>query len=147
MDQSMPTGTLRQRLEEHRKNPTCATCHRLMDPIGFGLENFDGIGAFRMTDGQWPVDASGQLPDGTQINGVQELARALNKDPRFLSCLVQKTATYALGRGPTPADNERLAAIKDRVAQSDGRFRDLVQELVLAESFRSRRGEPTGGAQ
>jgi hypothetical protein len=146
-DQAMPTGTLRQRLEEHRKNPICSSCHTLMDPIGFGLENFNGIGQYRTVDGPGPVDASGMLPDGTQIVGAGQLSAALSRDPRLLRCIAQKTATYALGRGPLVSDAARQVQIEQLISADGARFRDLVEAIVLGEPFRSRRGEPVGGGQ
>jgi hypothetical protein len=147
VDQPMPTGTLRQRLEEHRKNPQCAVCHNLMDPIGFGLENFDGIGAYRTKDGPGAVDSSGELPDGRRFSGAGELSGILAQDARFERCLVEKTFTYALGRAPVAGEEERLRALTAQLKEEGLRFRDLVLRLTQTEFFRSRRGEPAGGAQ
>ena len=73
---------MREQLEEHRKNPICASCHRRMDPLGFGLENFDAVGAWRTMDGKFPIDASGVLPDGDEFNGPEELRTILRGRPR-----------------------------------------------------------------
>jgi hypothetical protein len=101
-----PSGrvmTMRERMEEHRKNPVCATCHQIMDPIGFSLENFDAVGTWRTREGGTlgtPIDASGQLLDGTKVNGPIELRQALLKRPEiFVDTLTEKLMTYALGRG------------------------------------------------
>ena len=136
-------GTLRQRLEAHRSNPACASCHSLMDPIGFGLENFDGIGKWRDrdTDGSL-IDATGVLPDNKTFNGAKELAAALKTDPRLPGCVVSKVFTYALGRGPTAAD---ACAIEDitRAFESRGnRLADLFVVIATSAPFVQRRGEP-----
>ena len=91
--------TVRERLEKHRANPTCASCHQIMDPIGFSLENFDLDGRWRTTDGTSPIDASGQLVDGTRLTGVNDLRAALlSRSDAFVTSLTEKLLTYALGR-------------------------------------------------
>ena len=94
--------SVRERMEQHRRNPACASCHRMIDPAGLALENFDGIGAWRTRDGGtrgMPVDVSGQLVDGTPINGVVELRQALVREPEtFARTMTEKLLTYALGR-------------------------------------------------
>jgi hypothetical protein len=141
-------GSIRQRLEEHRKNPVCASCHSLMDPIGFGLENFSGIGAYRTMDNGAPVDASGKLPDGRTFAGARELAGLLATDPRFPRCTAEKLYTYALGRGPEELDQERLQALGNALVKSGYKAQDLITSIVLSETFRFRRGEPVqGGAR
>ena len=91
--------SLRERVEEHRSNPACASCHKVIDPIGFSLEHFDAVGAWRSRDGDLPIDASGQLADGTPVNGVVTLRRAILKHPDvFVGTMTQKLLTYALGR-------------------------------------------------
>src|SRR5690606_1662627 len=93
-------GTLRERMEQHRTNPICASCHQRMDPLGFALENYDGIGRWREKEGGSKVDASGKLPGGETFNGPDELRKLLvaRKD-QFVECLAEKLLTYALGRG------------------------------------------------
>src|SRR5678815_1758344 len=93
-------------MEEHRANPACANCHKLMDPIGLSLENFDAIGAWRARDGAsvtnlgTPIDAAGELLDGTKVNGAAALRKALTRQPDvFVSTLTEKLMTFALGRG------------------------------------------------
>src|SRR6185503_15314802 len=95
------TGTLRQRMEQHRENPTCASCHARMDPIGFGFENFDGIGAYRKQDGDFPIDPAGELVSGETFESPGDLTAILAKQKRdeFVRCLSDKMLTYALGRG------------------------------------------------
>lgn len=139
----MATGSVRQRLEVHRQNPFCASCHNDLDPLGFGLDDFDGIGKHRTTDGGFPIDASGVLPDGRSFNGAVELAQILAKDPRTYRCMVEKLYIYALGKPPV---GDGADVHIDELAESftaDGyRFRELVLALVTHDSFRSRRGEP-----
>ena len=100
-DAKNATGTLRQQMEEHRANPVCASCHARMDPIGFGLENFDGIGAYRTKEGQFPIDSSGKLTSGESFQGASELSNILatSKRDQFVRCLTEKMMIYALGRG------------------------------------------------
>lgn len=140
-----PTGTLRERMERHRTQPSCAACHQLMDPIGFGLENFDAIGRWRTTDSGFAIDPSGALPGGGEFRNAQEMTAQLARDSRYPRCVTQQLFTYALGRGPEDYDQATL----DRIAaawSADGmRLRDLVTRIVLSDSFRQRRGEaPTG---
>jgi hypothetical protein len=99
------TATVRQRLEQHRANPACKGCHARMDPLGFGLENYDAIGHWRTHDGDLPIDASGALPNGQTFEGPDGLKQFLLKDQdRFAQCLGSKLLTYALGRKlPMPA--------------------------------------------
>ena len=96
--------TMRERMAQHRSNPVCATCHSMIDPAGFALENFDAIGRWRAVDESFnPIDASGALPDGTKFNGVSELRAALVRRPeRFANTVTEKLLTYALGRGLSP---------------------------------------------
>src|SRR5262249_2063267 len=94
-------GSLRERMEQHRSKPMCASCHARMDPIGFAFENFDAIGAWRVADGRFPINASGTLPGGKTFDGPQELVALLKTGRRqlFCRCLSEKMLTYALGRG------------------------------------------------
>jgi hypothetical protein len=134
--------TLRQRLERHRQSPECAACHRLIDPIGLGLETFDGIGAHRTTDNGKPVDATGELPDGTRFSGPVELAAALARDPRFATCAAEHMLTYAVGRAfDAPADHAYTAEIARRARAAGGTWPALVRAVALGEAFRLRRGE------
>src|SRR5262249_15481784 len=93
--------SMREQMEEHRASPVCAGCHKVMDPLGFALENFDAVGAWRSVDAGTPIDASGQLADGTRVNGAVELREALLKRPDvFVTAFSEKLLTYALGRAP-----------------------------------------------
>jgi hypothetical protein len=142
-----PTGeklvaeqTMRQRMEEHRNNPACASCHRMMDPIGFALENFDGIGKWRTTEAGQKLDASGQLVDGTPIDGVTSLRQALLRySPQFVRTVTEKLLTYALGRGVDYDDMPTVRAIVRGAAKSDYRLSALVLEIVRSAPFQMNR--------
>src|SRR5262249_39283591 len=105
--------TVRERLEEHRKNAVCAACHAPMDPLGFALENFDAIGAWRTAGSGAPIDSNGMLPGGLQLQGVAGLRRALTTTYReqFVRTVVEKLLTYALGRGVEFYDMPSVRAI------------------------------------
>jgi mono/diheme cytochrome c family protein len=129
--------SLRDRMEEHRSNPGCATCHRVMDPIGFALENFDAVGAWRTRDAGTPIDASGQLADGTPVNGVVTLRAALLTRPEiFVGTMTEKMLTYALGRALTHEDMPAVRAIVRQSASQDNRFSSLVLGIVNSVPFR-----------
>jgi hypothetical protein len=141
--------TLRQQLEEHRKNATCAACHARMDPLGFGLENFNAIGQWRTQDGKFPVDSSGTLPDGRSFSGPQELKVILKADrDAFARGLTEKLLTYALGRGLERYDRPAVKKIATRVEANDYRFSSLALEIVNSLPFQYRRAvsapQPTG---
>jgi hypothetical protein len=136
------SASLRLQLEEHRKNTTCASCHARMDPLGFGLENFNAIGAWRAQDGKLPIDASGTLPDGRSFTGAAELKGILSQDRNaFAECLTEKLLTYALGRGLERYDAPTVKKIASRLAQSNYRFSSLVLEIVNSLPFQKRREE------
>ncbi|TNE85895.1 MAG: DUF1592 domain-containing protein [Deltaproteobacteria bacterium] len=134
--------SLTEQLERHRADPVCASCHQSMDPIGLGLENFDGIGMWRNTDelGQ-SIDASGELPSGFTFHTPRELTGYLAEDPKFPRCIAIKTFTYGLGRPPGVHDWPYLDTIEQRFASGEHRFEDLAVAIALSEPFRSRRGE------
>jgi len=136
------SSSLREQLEQHRKNATCASCHARMDPLGFGLENFNGIGAWRTQDGKFQIDASATLPDGRTFRGPKELKAIVKSDPdAFTECLTQKLLTYALGRGLEPYDKPTVAKIVKNVATDHYRFTALVLAIVKSPPFQMRRGE------
>ena len=137
------TGTLRQRMEQHRENPSCASCHERMDPIGFGFEHFDGIGARRTKDGEFDIDASGRLVSGESFDGASALTRVLVKKKReeFVRCLSEKMLTYALGRGTEFYDKCALDQIGKGLAKRNYKFSALVTEIVKSVPFQQRRGE------
>jgi len=138
-------GTLRQRMEQHRENPSCANCHARMDPIGFAFENFDGVGKFRFKDGTADIDTSGVLPDGRAFKGPQELKAILKeKKDLFSYCLAEKLLTYALGRGLKYYDEPALRKIVAELDKKDYRFSVLVSEIVKSDPFRMKRGTGQG---
>jgi hypothetical protein len=134
---------VRERLEAHRANPSCAGCHDVLDPIGLGLENFDAIGKYRRTysDGE-VVDASGTLPTGEEFDGLLELSELLANDGRLIDCVVQKLMTYALSREIVASDAAYRRQIRDGWTADGLGLAALLRRIVLHESFRSRRGEP-----
>jgi hypothetical protein len=129
------TGSLRQQMEQHRANSTCAGCHARMDPIGFGLENFDAIGAWRDKDGGQPVDASGKLASGDTFAGAAELTDLLakNRAADFRRCLAEKMLTYALGRGVEYYDRPAVERIVADLRAHEDRFSALI--FAVAQSF------------
>ena len=134
--------SVRQQLEAHRRNATCASCHRRMDPLGFGLENYDAIGAWRTEDGKFPVDSKGTLPDGRTFQTPEELKAILKADREYFArALAAKLMTYALGRGLERPDRQTVRVIADRVAAADYRFSSLVLEIVRSPQFQMRRGD------
>jgi hypothetical protein len=135
------SGSLRRRMELHRSKAICASCHQRMDPLGFSLENFDGIGAWRTRDGAFPIDASGTLPGGKTFSGAGGLRQVLlQKRDEFCRCLAEKMLTYALGRGLEAYDKCAVDRITEAVARDDYRFSSLVQAVVQSEPFTMRRG-------
>jgi hypothetical protein len=134
--------TMRARMEQHRANPACANCHKLMDPLGLALENFDAVGAWRTEDNGEPVDTSGQLADGTTINGAIDLREALLKRPDVLvSTVAEKLLTYALGRGLEPEDMPAVREIVRQAERDNYRFVSLIEGVVNSTPFRMRKAE------
>jgi hypothetical protein len=135
-------GTLRQQMEQHRADPKCAVCHAKLDPLGFGLENFDAIGAWRTQDNKLAIDASGELPGGVKFNGPAELRKVLvGKADQFRSCFAEKLLTFGLGRGLEYYDK---CAVDDivRAAKADGdKFSALVLAVVKSDPFQKRKGK------
>jgi cytochrome c551/c552 len=139
--------TVRQRLEAHRANPVCASCHKIMDPMGFALENFDLVGTWRDRDGESPIDASGQLADGTSIEGVADLRRALlDRSDAFMTTVTQKLMVYALGRPVSFRDMPTVRAIVRRADANGDRFSSLLLGIVESDAFRMRRRETSSTA-
>jgi hypothetical protein len=137
-------GSLRQRMEQHRANPSCATCHQRMDPLGFGFENFDAIGGWRTRDGKHDIDPGGVLPTGQTFNGPAELRVILKQRPDdFAKCLADKMLTYALGRGTERYDRCAVEEIARAMKKNDYRFSTLVIEIVKSDPFQKRRGKMT----
>jgi hypothetical protein len=131
--------TLRERLEAHRANPVCSSCHQIMDPIGLALENFDQIGKWRNFDGGAPIDASGQLVDGTRLSGVSDLREALlDRSGAFVTTAVKKLMTYALGRPVDYYDMPAVRAVVREAAEDDYRFSSLLLGIVRSVPFQMR---------
>jgi hypothetical protein len=134
--------SLRQRMELHRSSPVCASCHRLMDPIGFSLENFDNTGKWRTLDGKTPIDASGQLADGTRLNGPATLRQALlQKSDVFAGVFAERLLTYATGRAMRPQDMPAVRAITRAARQNKYRFSSFVAAVVTSTPFRMKTKE------
>lgn len=131
--------TMREQMAEHRANPVCASCHKAMDSIGFAMENFDAVGAWRTTDAGNPIDASGELADGTKIDGVVSLRNALVSRPdMFAGTLTKKLLIYALGRGLDYRDMPTVRAIVRDASRNDYRFSSLVLGVVNSTPFQMR---------
>jgi mono/diheme cytochrome c family protein len=134
--------SLRQQLEQHRANPICASCHTRMDPLGFGLENFDAVGSWREKDGNIAIDSSGVLPDGRSFRGADGLKAILRTDREaFANGMAAKLLTYALGRGVESYDRPVISDIVQRLPATDYRFSSLVLEIVNSFPFQMQRGE------
>jgi hypothetical protein len=135
--------SIRDRMAEHRKNMPCASCHAMMDPLGFALENFDGVGKWRTLDESGAViDASGTMPDGTKFEGAAGLAQALLGSDRFVTTLTEKLLTYALGRGLEYYDAPTVRAIVRESAKTDYRFSSLILGVVQSTPFQMRMSQP-----
>src|SRR5205814_672135 len=133
--------TVRERIEQHRSNPTCMGCHGVMDPLGFALENFDTVGQFHTKDAQTltPIDTSGVLPDGTAIKGPDDLRRALAARPdQFVQALTENLLTYALGRSIDYPDMPAVRKIVRASAADDYRFESIVLGIISSDAFRKR---------
>lgn len=130
------TASLREQLEQHRADPTCAGCHARMDPLGFGLENYDAIGRWRKLDGKFPIDPSGTLPNGKSFSGAGELKAILRSDPHaFTQALAEKLLTYALGRGLENYDRAAVDSITAQVEQNGYKFSVLIRAIVESAPF------------
>jgi hypothetical protein len=146
-DPSVQQEDVRTRLEMHRQAAGCSTCHSILDPIGLGLENFDGIGAFRTTynaPGSPKIDASGMLPSGEMFSSVAELAGILSSDThvqQITDCASSKLMTYALSRELTPSDQPYLNQVRTTWAGQGWGLKPLLKDIVLNDTFRKRRGE------
>lgn len=137
-----PESTLREQLKLHRADPGCASCHRTMDVLGFGFENFDAVGRWRDQDGDHSIDPSGELPGGDSFAGPTELVQLLKRRRAdFSRCLSEKMLTYALGRGLEYYDRCATDAILRRLDQNNYRFSELVLGIVSSKPFQKRRGD------
>ena len=139
------SATLRQQMEEHRKNPVCASCHSRMDPLGFGLENFNAIGEWRTQEGKFPVDASGALPDGRTFQTPAQLKAILKADRDVVvRGLTERLLIYALGRGLERYDKPAVAEIAAKLPSQDYKFSQLVLGIVNSLPFQMRSAREAG---
>ena len=139
-----PILSVRERMEAHRADPVCASCHRVMDPLGFALENFDGIGRWRTTnEAGAPIDASGVLADGTPVDGPVSLRTALLKRPEnFVTTVTEKLMTYGLGRGVEYYDAPAIRRIVREAAGDDYSWSALITGIALSVPFQMRSSAP-----
>jgi hypothetical protein len=140
-DKAQLTGSLRQRMEQHRANPACANCHAKMDPLGFAFENYNAIGGFREKDGEFPIEAGGMLPGGKAFQGPVEL-KSILKEQRVKvgRNLTEKLMIYGLGRGLEYYDRRSVQKIQEELEKNDYKFSTLAVEIVKSDPFRLRRG-------
>jgi hypothetical protein len=141
-DQPELTGTLRQRMEQHRADPGCASCHKVMDELGFALENFDAVGRWREQDQGLPIDASGLLPDGSTFAGAFEMQQTIKtrRQTDFTRCLTEKMLIYATGRGMEYFDECALDTIMEQLQAKESRFSELILLVAGSDPFTKRRG-------
>ncbi len=131
---------MRERMAEHRDKAACRSCHKLMDPVGFALENYDAIGRWRTVEAGVPIDASGELWDGTRFDGVAELEEALLRRPElFVTTLVEKLPVFATGRGVEYYDGAAIRNLLRESREQDYRFSSLIVGIVNSEPFQMRR--------
>jgi putative NIF3 family GTP cyclohydrolase 1 type 2 len=134
------TGTLRQQMEKHRANATCAVCHNKMDALGFGLENFDAVGQWRTKDGNFPIEPGGALPGNKSFKTPAELRALIKADPKYFSrCLTEKLMTYALGRGLEKFDRPTVSKICNKLASDGYRMSSLIDGIVESLPFQYRK--------
>jgi hypothetical protein len=133
--------SMRERMELHRTNPVCASCHSLMDPLGLALENFDAIGSYReLNADQSPIDATGKLPNGTEFDGPAELRDALWQiREQFIGTFIERMLTYALGRGIEYYDMPAVRQIRREAAKQDYRWSSIIMQVVESQPFQMRR--------
>ena len=143
LENPMPSQTVRQLVELHGSAPACAPCHKLLDPVGLSLENFDGVGRYRGTyaDGT-AIDASGVLPPDRPFDGMQGLSQLLSQDPGFLACAAKKLFSFSIGRPIGDSDGPYIAQMVDGWKTDGLGLRNLIKQLVGNDTFRSRRGNP-----
>ena len=148
-DQAELKGTLRQRMEQHRADPSCAVCHKVMDELGFALENYDAVGRWRDTDETNAIDATGELPDGTTFNGADELQRTVKTkmSDQFVRCLTEKLLIYALGRGLEYFDQCTVDKIISQTKDNNFQFSELIIAIANSEPFLKRQSAPVDEGQ
>jgi hypothetical protein len=138
--QEQLAGTLRQRMEQHRADPSCASCHATMDALGFTLENYDAVGRFRWRDGEFEIDSVGELPDGTEIHGAVGLQHQLKTryKSKFIRCFTEKLLIYALGRGLKYYDRCTVERIMEEASRNEYRLSAFVIAVAESETFLKR---------
>lgn len=146
LDKAELTGTLRERIEQHRSDSACASCHKLMDPIGLALENYDAVGRWRTIDFGEPIDPKGVLPSGDAVNGPADLIKNIrdkNTD-KYVRCVTEKMLTFALGRGLEYYDRCALDKIQSKLVGEDYKFSTLIFEIISSDPFQRKgvREEP-----
>jgi hypothetical protein len=134
-EESITSGSLRERLEKHRAKTECATCHAKMDPLGFALENFDAIGAWRDVDGKFPINPAGELPTGEKINGPSGLKTVLKSRETFIRTITEKLLTFALGRGLEYYDKCAVDEICKELKSNNYSFSTLIEGVVKSKPF------------
>jgi hypothetical protein len=128
--------SMRDRMQEHRANPACASCHKQMDPIGFSLENFDAVGKWRTKEFGKALDVSGEFSDGVKFDGAAGLRQALlNYSPQFIRTVTEKLAVYALGRGVEYQDMPVVRSIVRDASRNNYRFSSLILGIVKSAPF------------
>jgi hypothetical protein len=141
-DKAASPASLREALSRHRSDPVCSSCHSRMDPLGFGLENYDPIGRWRTEDGKAPIAVGGTLPNGTEFTTPAELKLLLTKElPEFTRNLTEKMLTYAMGRGLEGYDKLLVREIVAKMDKSEYRFHTLIREIANSLPFQARRGQ------
>ena len=136
-----PALSLRERMKHHRQNPACASCHKKIDPLGFSLENFDAVGAWRTheRDIDQPIDASGKLPNGAAFSGPDEFKKILLREKdAFCRCLTEKMLTFALGRGLEVTDRELVEKLTQNLQKNGYRMSELIKDIVRSDAFQSK---------
>ena len=134
--------SMREQMEQHRANPACVVCHAQMDPLGFALENFNGVGGWRTIDANTPIDASGVLPDGTRFEGPIGLRKVLlSRGEEFVTNVTEKLLTYALGRGAEYYDAPAIRKIVREAAPGNYRWSSLVTGIIKSTPFQMRRSK------
>ncbi len=138
--QAADAASLRERMEVHRTKPECASCHRQMDPLGFALENYDAVGRFRIMDGAFTIDSSGELIGGRKFADIKELKHLLGSTAtkKFTRCLIENMLTYGLGRGVAARDYCTVEEIRKQLASSDYRIHQIIFGIVESKAFQYR---------
>jgi len=135
-------GTLRQRMELHRKNPVCAACHNMIDPMGFAFENFDGVGKYRTLDARNPINATGQLADGSKFDGAASFRKALyDRKEAFLGAMVRNMLTYAMGRGVETYDMPAVRKILRDAETNDYKWSAILMGIVKSMPFQMKKAQ------